>query len=259
MLLQNATVLITGVGTGLGRECALAARREGARVVIAARSADTLAEITTEVDPTGETVLSHPVDLTDADGCEALVAAASERFGGIDALVQVAAYDNAWGGVFDMKDEQWRRAFDTNVLGSLNIVRAVAPVMREAGSGSIVLIGSQSMFLPQLPQAGYAASKAALLTATYHLADELGPDGIRVNMVVPSWMMGPPVQMLIDYRASSEDKTPEQVVDDIAGGFPLGRMTGDDEVADVVIFFCSPLAKAVTGQHLLVNAGELKH
>ncbi len=259
MLLENATVLITGVGTGLGRECALAARREGARVVIAARTADTLAEIAAEVDPTGEAVLAHPVDLTDAAACKALVADATERFGRVDALVQVAAYDNAWGGVFDMNDDQWRRAFDTNVLGSLNIVRAVAPAMRDAGGGSIVLIGSQSMFLPNLPQAGYAASKAALLSTTYHLADELGPDGIRVNMVVPSWMMGPPVQMLIDHRVSTEDKTPEQVVDDIAGGFPLGRMTGDDEVADVVTFFCSPLAKAVTGQHLLVNAGELKH
>jgi NAD(P)-dependent dehydrogenase (short-subunit alcohol dehydrogenase family) len=187
------------------------------------------------------------------------VFSAPPRLGRVDALVQVAAYDNAWGGVFDMNDDQWRRAFDTNVLGSLNIVRAVAPAMRDAGGGSIVLIGSQSMFLPNLPQAGYAASKAALLSTTYHLADELGPDGIRVNMVVPSWMMGPPVQMLIDHRVSTEDKTPEQVVDDIAGGFPLGRMTGDDEVADVVTFFCSPLAKAVTGQHLLVNAGELKH
>lgn len=259
MLLENATVLITGVGTGLGRECALAARREGANVVIAARSGDTLVEIADELDPSGDSVLAHATDIADAEACDGLVVAAIERFGRIDALVQVAAYDNAWGGVFDMSDDQWRRAFDTNVLGSLNVVRAVAPGMRDAGGGSIVLIGSQSMFLPNLPQSGYAASKAALLSTTYHLADELGPDNIRVNMVVPSWMMGPPVQMLIDYRVSTEGKTPEQVVDDIAGGFPLGRMTSDDEVADVVTFFCSPLAKAVTGQHLLVNAGELKH
>ncbi len=259
MLLENDVVLITGVGTGLGRECALAARREGAEVVIAARHGDTLADVAAEVDPTGATVLAHPTDLTDPEACEELVAATLKRFGTIDALVQVAAYDNAWGGLFDMKADQWRRAFDTNVLGSLNIVRAAATAMRDAGGGSIVLIGSQSMFLPNLPQAGYAASKAALLSAVYHLADELGPDNIRVNMVVPSWMMGPPVQMLIDYRSSTEDKTPEQVVDDIAGSFPLQRMTGDDEVADVVTFFCSELAKAVTGQHLLVNAGELKH
>lgn len=259
MLLDDKVVVITGVGTGLGRECALAAHREGARVVIAARSPDTLAEIGAQVDPTGADVLVHPVDLTDAAGCESLVAAAMARFGRIDALVQVAANTNAWGGLFDMKPHQWTKVFETNVLGTLNIVRPVARSMAQAGGGSIVLIGSQSQFLPNLPQAGYAASKGALLSAMYHMADELGPDNIRVNMVVPSWMMGPPVQMLIDYRSSSEDKTPEEVVDEIAGGFPLQRMTTDGEVADVVTFFVSDLAKAVTGQHLLVNAGELKH
>lgn len=259
MMLRDKVVVITGVGTGLGRECAIAALREGARVVIAARNADTLQSVADEVDELGERVLACPTDLTDADACDALVAASLARFDRIDALVQVAAYDNAWGGLFDMRDEQWRKAFDTNVLGSLNVVRSAARVMKGTGGGSLVLIGSQSMFLPNLPQAGYAASKAALLSTVYHLADELGPDNIRVNMVVPSWMMGPPVQMLIDYRVSAEGKSEEEVVDDIAGGFPLQRMTGDDEVADVVTFFCSDFAKAVTGQHLLVNAGELKH
>lgn len=259
MLLEDKVIVITGVGTGLGSECAHAARREGARVVLAARNADTLAAVADEVDPTGGTVLVQPTDITDRGACDRLATATVERFGRIDALVQVAAYDNAWGGIDAMDDDHWRRAFDTNVLGSLNATRAVVPHLREAGGGSVVLIGSQSMFLPQLPQAGYAASKGALLSTMYHLADELGPDNIRVNMVVPSWMLGPPVQMLIDYRSANEAKTPDVVIADIAGGFPLQRMTADGEVADVVTFFCSDLAKAVTGQHLLVNAGELKH
>jgi NAD(P)-dependent dehydrogenase (short-subunit alcohol dehydrogenase family) len=259
MLLTDKTVLITGVGTGLGRECALAARREGADVVLGARTQSILDEIAAEVDPTGEHVLAQATDLTDPGTCEALVAAAVERFGGVDALAQVAAYDNAWGGLQDFDPEHWRRAFDTNVLGTLNVLRPVAKVMAGGGGGSVVLIGSQSMFMPQLAQAGYAASKGALLSTMYHLADELGPDNIRCNMVVPSWMLGPPVQMLLDYRTKTEGKTVDEVLHDIAGGFSLGRMTGDDEVADVVMFFCSDLAKAVTGQHLLVNAGELKH
>lgn len=259
MLLADKTLLITGVGTGLGRECALAARREGANVVIAARSGDTIESIAHEVDPTGDHVLAQVADLTDPSTCEALVDATIERFGRIDAFAQVAAYDNAWGGLHEFDPEQWRRAFDTNVLGTLNVLRPVARVMADAGGGSVVLIGSQSMFLPQLAQAGYAASKGALLSTMYHLADELGPDGIRCNMVVPSWMLGPPVQMLLDYRSKHEHKSVDEVLHDIAGGFPLQRMTGDDEVADVVMFFCSDLAKAVTGQHLLVNAGELKH
>ena len=259
MLLTDKTVLITGVGTGLGSECALAARREGANVVLAARTQSTLDEVAASVDASGEHVLAQATDITDPEACAALVDAAAARFGSIDALVQVAAFDNAWGGLHDLDFDQWRRAFDTNVIGALTVLRPVAKSMAANGGGSVVLIGSQSMFQPQMPQAGYAASKGALLSTLYYLADELGPDNIRCNMVVPSWMWGPPVQMLVDYRSSTEDRTKEEVLDDIAGGFPLRRMTGDDEVADVVAFFASDLAKAVTGQHLLVNAGELMH
>jgi NAD(P)-dependent dehydrogenase (short-subunit alcohol dehydrogenase family) len=112
----------------------------------------------------------------------------------VDALVQVAAYELAFGGLHDADLENWRRCFETNVLGTMTLLRAVHPAMKRAGGGSIVLIGSQSMFLPSLPQAGYAASKGALLTAMYYLAQELGADNVRVNMVVPSWMWGPPVE-----------------------------------------------------------------
>jgi len=129
--------------------------------------------------------------------------------------------------------------------------------MKERGGGSVVLIGSQSMFKPSLPQAGYAASKGALLSAMYYLADELGPDAIRCNMVVPSWMWGPPVEMFVKGRAKQQKITAEEALRGIVGGFPLRRMTEDGEVADVVAFFASDLSKAVTGQYLLVNAGEM--
>ena len=76
-------------------------------------------------------------------------------------------------------------------------------------------------------------------------------------MVVPSWMWGPPVQMYVDYKAQTDGVSPEEVLDGIAGGFPLRRMAEDGEVADTVAFFLSDLSKAVTGQHLQVNAGEL--
>lgn len=250
-------MVITGVGTGLGRECAAAALRQGANVVIAARSADTLETIATELDPSGERVVAQVTDITDESSCASLIEMTTDRFGRVDALAQVAAYDNAWGGLFDLKAEQWRTAFETNVLGALNVIRPAANAMKGTGGGSIVLIGSQSMFAPQMPQGGYAASKGALLTAMYYLCDELGPDGIRVNMVVPSWMWGPPVEMLMNWRSQNEGKTVEEALDDVAGKFPLRRMTEDGEVADVVTFFASDLAKAVTGQHLLVNSGEM--
>ena len=139
----------------------------------------------------------------------------------------------------------------------MTLLRPVAVAMKDAGGGSIVLIGSQSMFKPSLPQAGYAASKGALLSTMYYLADELGADNIRCNMVVPSWMWGPPVEMYVGMQADSKGISQDAAVEEIVGGFPLRRMTEDGEVADVVMFFASHYAKAVTGQHLLVNAGEM--
>lgn len=259
MILQGKTVIVTGVGGGLGRECVTAALREGANVVLAARTQQTIDDLATVVDPTGQRVLAVAADTNDADACAALVAAAVDRFGSVDALVQVAANENAWGGLHTTDLDDWRAAFETNVLGALTILRPVADAMKTAGGGSVVLIGSQSMFKPSLRQAGYAASKGALLTTMYYLADELGADNIRCNMVVPSWMWGPNVELFVKSKADHKGISPDEVLHGIVGGFPLQRMTEDGEVADVAVFFASDLSKAVTGQHLMVNAGEMMH
>jgi len=257
VLLQGKTVVVTGVGSGLGRECAASALRDGANVVLAARTEATLAATATELDPDGERVAVAATDITDPDGCSALTRLAQDRFGSVDALIQVAAFEHAWGGLYDLKFDDWRTAFETNVIGALTVLRPVAEAMRAGGGGAVVLIGSQSMFQPQMPQGGYAASKSALLTAMYYLADELGPHNIRCNMVIPSWMWGPPVQMYVGARAKHQGRDESEVLADMVGRFPLRRMTEDGEVADVACFFASDHATAVTGQFLLVNSGEM--
>lgn len=257
MLLNGKTVLVTGVGPGLGRETAQAMLDVGANVVIAARTESKLTATANELDPSGERVLAHPADINDQESCQALVDAAVARFGTIDALVQVAAREDAFGGLFDTDLDKWNGAFDTNVVGAMKVLRAVVPTMKSAGKGSVVLVGSQSMFKPSMPQAGYAASKGALLTTMYYLADELGADNIRVNTVVPSWMWGPNVEMYVDFRASNENKTREQVLEEITGSFALRRMTEDREVGNAAAFFCSDLASGISGQNLMVNCGEM--
>jgi len=257
MLLEGKTVIVTGVGGGLGRECVTSALREGANVVLAARTKEALDAACAELDPSGGRAAAKATDITDADACSALVDLARQRFGSVDALIQVAAFEYVFGGLRDTKLDDWRAAFETNVLGALTLLRPVADAMKEGGGGAVVLIGSQAMFKPSLPQAGYAASKSALLTAMYYLADELGADNIRCNMVVPSWMWGPPVQAFVEGKAKHKGVPVEEVLHEIVGNFPLRRMTEDGEVADVAMFFASDLAKAVTGQHLMVNAGEL--
>jgi NAD(P)-dependent dehydrogenase (short-subunit alcohol dehydrogenase family) len=257
MILEGKTLVVAGVGSGLGREVARLALRDGARVVLGARSEDVLEKTAAELDASGERVAWARTDITVPEDAVALVERAVKRFGQVDAMVQVAAYENVFGGLQDTDFENWRRAFETNVLGSMTLMRPVATAMKQAGGGSIVLVGSQSMYQPQLPQAGYAASKGALLSAMYYLTEELGPDGIRVNMVVPSWMWGPPVQAFVKFRAKSQDVPEQTIVDEITGRIPLGSIVPDEEVAEAAVFLVSDRARCITGQTLLVNGGEM--
>jgi NAD(P)-dependent dehydrogenase (short-subunit alcohol dehydrogenase family) len=257
MILKDRTIVVSGVGTGLGREVARLALRDGAKVVLAARTESVLESTAAELDPSGERVAYARTDITCAGDCEALTALALDRFGAIDAAVQVAAYENVFGGLHDTDFENWRRAFETNVLGSLTLIRAIAPEMKRAGGGALVLVGSLSSFLPQLPQAGYAASKGALLSAMYYLAQELGPDRIRVNMVVPSWMWGPPVQFYVKFRAKAEGVPEEEIADGIKSRIPLGEIVADEDVAETIVFLASDRARGITGQSLFVNGGEM--
>jgi NAD(P)-dependent dehydrogenase (short-subunit alcohol dehydrogenase family) len=257
MILRDRTVLVSGVGTGLGREIARLALRDGARVVLAARTESVLEATAEELDPSGERIAYARADIQSAADCEALAALAVERFERIDAMVQVAAYEGAFGDVQDADFERWRLSFETNVLGSLTLIRAIAPRMKSAGGGAVVLIGSQAMWERQMPHGGYAASKGALLSAMYYMAHEFAADRIRVNMVVPSWMWGPPVQFFVKARAKSEGRPEQAIVDEITRRIPLGEIVPDEDVAEAALFLASDRARCITGQTLMVNGGEM--
>ena len=255
MILEGKTMVVSGVGSGLGREIAVAAEREGANVVLGARTEANLEKVAAEIDPSGTRVAWEVTDITDAAHCERLAATAVDRFGRIDALVNCAALDAVFGGLEEADWKSWRQALEVNLFGTMQMTQAVIPSMKERG-GSIVFIGSQSMFWSQLPQAAYAASKAAILGAVTHLARELGPYRIRVNTVVPSWMWGPPVEMYVDMTSKAQNVEPDTIVSGITEKMPLGEIPSDGDVAEVVVFFASDRARMVTGQSLLVNAGE---
>lgn len=257
MILDNKVVVVSGVGAGLGREIVRLSLRDGARVVLAARSEDVLATTAADLDPSGERITYKRTDITDAAQCAALAQHALERFGRVDAVIQVAAFERAFGRLEETDFAQWTTAFETNILGTMTLLRAMVPALRDNGGGAIVLIGSQSMYIPQLPQAGYAASKGGLLSAMYYLADELGKDAIRVNMVIPSWMWGPPVEAYVKMRAKAESRSEEDVISEITRRIPLGRIVPDEDVAEAAILFASDRTRSITGQSLLVNGGEM--
>jgi len=256
LILEKKTVVVTGVGPGLGSEIVRCAHRDGANVMLAARKEKNLKAIATELDPAGERIAWKTTDVTDGAACDSLFAAARERFGSVDALVNVAALDTVFGGIFDTDTDSWRKTFEVNVFGLATLVRSAAEHMTPGG-GSIVLIGSQSSELPGPSQIAYASSKGALMTAMKFMANELGPRKIRVNTVIPTWMWGPPVQGFIRGAAKQRGVSEDEVLAEIVKKMPLGEMPADEDVAEAVVFFCSDRARLITGQSLLVNAGEL--
>ena len=257
MVLEGKTLVVSGVGAGLGKQIARAALRDGARVFLGARTVETLRRVAGELDPGGERVGWCDLDVTDAGRCEKFAAAAEERFGRIDALANCAAHDTLFGGLMDGAPEDWRPAFDTNFYGSLRLTRELVPRIEAAGGGSVVFVGAQAMYRPQTPQLGYAASKAALSTAMLYLAEELGPKRIRVNTVVPTWMWGAPVEGYVEGQAEARGISKREIVAEITAGMALDEIPGEADVAEAVVFLASDRARSITGQSLLVNAGEL--
>ncbi|ACU77588.1 short-chain dehydrogenase/reductase SDR [Catenulispora acidiphila DSM 44928] len=258
MLLEGKTVIVSGVGEGLGREVAQAAYDQGANVVLGARTEAKLAKAAAEFD--SARVAHATTDITSDDDCRRLVALAVERFGGLDGLVNVAAMDQVFGGVSDADFADWRAVYEVNVVGTLQLSKAAIPhLARESGATTgIVHILSQSMWVPatEVMQAAYAASKGALLSATYGMAKELGPRRIRVNAVVPSWMWGPMVQGYVAWTASSQGIAEEQVLSSLTDRMALPEMASDGDVANAAVFMVSPYAGGITGQSLAVNAGD---
>ena len=257
MILQGKTVVVSGVGPGLGGEVARCAARDGANVVIAARNLAKLEGIAKRLDASGERVAAHGFDITDASACEGLVAFAEQRFGGVDALIQVAAFDAVFGTLETTTPDDWRKVMEVNVIGTTQLCRSVVPAMKRRGGGSIVLIGSQSYnHPPDTAQLAYASSKGALMSAMFQMAVELGPAKIRVNTVIPTWMWGPPVQNYVKWQAKEQGVSEDSVIAHIAKRFPMREIPPDDDVAEVAVLFASDRTRMVTGQYLRVDAGE---
>jgi NAD(P)-dependent dehydrogenase (short-subunit alcohol dehydrogenase family) len=255
-MLQDKTVVVTGVGAGLGHAIAAGVLHDGGRVVVGARDGDRLTKLASELDPGGERVAHQVTDVTEAEQCRALLELATSRFGGVDGVVQVAAHE-VIGGIARTSDADWQRVLSTNVVGTMHVLAAATDAMSERG-GSFVIIGSQTFRTSSgaAQQTAYAASKGALHSAMFHAAWELGPRKIRVNMVVPSWMWGPSVEAFVRAQAERRGIDEDAVTAPIKAAMPLGEIPAVEDVADAVIFLCSDRARTITGQTLYVNAGN---
>ena len=259
MLLENRVAIVSGIGPGLGRAIALALAREGASLVLGARTQDTLAKVATEVEAMDREVASTPTDITDEAQCARLAQTAIDRFGRVDVLVNNAFMQPPLEPIMAAEADTWRTAMEVNVLGSVQMTKAVAPHLQAQHSGAVVFVNSMSARRVRERFGVYSAAKAALLTAAQHLANELGPDGVRVNSVVPGYIWGPSLEWWFGYQAEQRGVTTQDVYDEVASGTCLHHLPTSEEVADAVVFLASDLARAITGQSLDVNGGHWFH
>jgi NAD(P)-dependent dehydrogenase (short-subunit alcohol dehydrogenase family) len=255
-LLEGKVTLVSGAGPGLGRDVALACGREGATVVVAARTDDRVQALAAEVEAAGAPALGLRLDITDAESCRAAVQQIVDTYGRLDVLVNNAFDDGDRTRFLDADLDRWRRTTEVNLFGTLQLTQACAPQMVAQGDGRIVMVNSMSAVRIRPGWGAYTASKAGLAAVTKVLASELGEHGIRVNGVHPGYIWGDSVEAYFEYLAKQKGITSEDQYREVASETALGYLPHSSEIAESVVFFASDMSKPITGQALGVNAGQ---
>jgi 3-oxoacyl-[acyl-carrier protein] reductase len=259
MELSRQVVLITGSSRGLGATIAKAFGKQGARVIVNYhKSKDAATDIAEEINSWrasqfGPSAVALKADIRKREDVFSLFKEADRIFNvknSITTVVNNALIDYKFDPVAMKSLETISHAdftaqMEGALIGSLNTIQAAIPAMKAAGFGRFVNIGTNLFQNPVVPYHDYTASKGALLALTRTSARELGPSGITVNMVSGG---------LLRTTDASAATSPE-VFDIIASSTPLRRVITPEEVADAVLFFASPWARAVTGQNLVVDGG----
>jgi meso-butanediol dehydrogenase/(S,S)-butanediol dehydrogenase/diacetyl reductase len=246
MLLENKVVFLTGAASGIGRECALACAREGARVVVAdidpGRAHQTAAEL-------GPSSLAVDCDVADGSSVELAVAAALDRFGRIDAVHNNAGISAPSTPLDETSEAEWDRLLAVNLKSVLWTTRAALPALKRT-RGAILNTASMVGLMGQANHAAYAASKGAMITLTKCMALDYAAFGIRVNAVCPAGVWTP---MLEQWAAGQTDPAGiHKYLDQIHA---LGYCPRGDVIADAAVFLLSEKARFITGCILPVSGG----
>lgn len=203
-----------------------------------------------------------PADLSTAEGCNKIVREVLSRLGGVDILVNVVGGSSAPGGGFAaLSDEEWWKALNLNLFPAVRLDRGLLPSMIEKGSGVIIHLSSIQRQLPLYQSTtAYAAAKAALTTYSKSLSKEVGPRGIRVNVVSPGFIETSAAERLIERLAEKAGTDREEARQDLMhslGGIPLGRPGKPQEVAELVAFLASDRASNITGADYVIDGGTV--
>jgi 3-oxoacyl-[acyl-carrier protein] reductase len=246
-LLEGRVAIVTGGARGIGRAYCHGLAREGASVAVADLRLP--AETIGELEAAGADAMAIEVDVADRPSTEAMAAAALDRFGRIDVLVNNAAfYTTVTKSRFeDISVDEWDRAFAVNVRGPWLCARAVSPTMRAQGSGKIINIASMTVEDGTPDFLHYVASKAAIVGLTRSMAREMGEDGIGVNTITPDY---------IPHDKDYASKQWEGLNAWIEGDRCFKREQVPEDLVGTLIYLASPLSDFVSGQNIRVNGGR---
>jgi NAD(P)-dependent dehydrogenase (short-subunit alcohol dehydrogenase family) len=254
-LLGGKVVVLSGVGPALGTRLAHRCAREGADLVLAARTAERLDDVAKQITDIGRRAVAVSTDVTDDAQVTNLVDSALAAYGRVDVLI-----NNAYG-IPSMKPlaqttfAHIRDSIELAVLGSLRLTQALTPALAET-NGAVVNVNSMVIRHSQPKYGSYKMTKAALLAMSQSLATELGADGIRVNSVAPGYIWGDTLKGYFAHQAGKYQTTAEQIYTATAANSDLKRLPTEDEVASAIMFLASDYASGITGQVLDVNCGE---
>ncbi|MCL5990727.1 MAG: SDR family oxidoreductase [Bacteroidetes bacterium] len=245
MNLEGKSAIVTGGSLGIGNAISLKLAEYGANVALNYRKHKEEADDTIKkIEAMGKQGLAVQADVSNFSDADKMVNEVISRFGRIDILVNNAGIN--WDGViWKMTEEQWDKVLDINLKGYFNYIRAVSPHFREQQSGKIVNVTSINGMRGKFGQSNYSASKAGIIGLTKAVAKELGKYSVNVNAVAPG---------LIETDMMKD--APENVRTAALQDIVLNRMGQPDEVADVVVFLCSDLARHITGEVVKVDGGQ---
>ena len=242
------SALVTGASSGIGRACALALGREGARVLAVGRRAERLTQVVRDIEAAGGAARAAVADVRDEAACATIVARAVEAFGGLHLLVNAAGII-APGGIEQTTSAEWDRMMDSNLRSVFLLTRAATPELIRS-RGAVVNLSSVASIRPYANLLGYCVSKAAVDMLTRCTALDLAPHGVRVNAVNPGVVvteLHTTGNAVADYPAFLErSKTTH----------PIGRVGNVEEIAGLVLYLLSDGAGWITGATYSIDGGR---
>ncbi len=256
--LQDKVAMVAASSKGLGKAAAMSLAREGARVSICARGEDELHATAREIrEATGSPVLAVAVDVMDRAQIDRWVERTVADLG--PPLIAVTnAGGPSPGNFFDLREDQWRAAFDLTLMSAVHLAYKTVPYMRQAGWGRVVTITSISVKMPLDNLMLSNAVRMGVIGFTKSLSNELAGEGITVNSVLPGWTLTDRVEELLQARAGRGGISVEEAAAGITRNIPAGRMGRPEELGDTVAFLASERAGFINGASLQVDGGNYK-